>query len=485
MSDISKRVLNNSLLRAAGYAIGAAIFFVTIVLIARYLGTEGFGHFSLIIALVGIFQLVTDMGVRNILIRDIALDQANFRKHLGVARTLLWMLSLISMGFIVVLANLLHLTADVRQAMYIAGLAAIVTFYSLGYSAVLRAFEEMEWDILGFVLHKAIFIALIWLTMQTRFGLKGVFVAMLLANASQWCYFWVLVGIRHGRTKLNLDLTASWALLSESFPLGMAEILGRLTQHMGKILLAALGTPVALGLFSAAYKFLEAINPFTTNLTLPLFPVFSRLAQVSSLKLFRAYEQSLKFLYATGMPLAVILFVFSDRIVLLFFGEAYREAEMALRLLAPAVVLLLPTSIYGYVFTALGCQRLYMRCMAASLVVNTLLDLLLIPFYSYLGAAIGTLAGQAALFLAGLMMLQRLGSDLSGLWLLWRPLLAGIAMGLCCWLPQDMGLASAIFGVFSGLIAYTGLLLILQTFTQQERSLLLNAMRIRLGNVGQ
>lgn len=480
MSDISRRVLNNSIFRAAGYAIGAAVFFVTIVLIARYLGTEGFGHFSLIIALVGIFQLVADMGVRNTLIRDIALDQANFRKHLGVARTLLWMLSLISMGFIVVLANLLNLTADVRQAMYIAGLAAIVTFYSLGYSAVLRGFEEMEWDILGFVLHKVIFIALIWLTMQTSFGLKGVFTAMLLANACQWCYFWVLVGIRHGRAKLSLDLTASWVLLSDAFPLGMAEILGRLTQHVGKILLAALGTPMALGLYSAAYKFLEAINPFTTNLTLPLFPVFSRLAQVSSLRVFMAYHQSLKFLYAMGIPLAVILFVFSDRIVLLFFGEAYREAEVALRLLAPAVVLLLPTSIYGYVFTALGCQRLYMRCMAASLVVNTLLDLLLIPFYSYLGAAIGTLVGQAALFLAGLMMLQRLGSDLGGLRLLWRPLLAGIAMGLCCWVSKDMGLAPAVFGIFCGLIAYTGLLLMFQTFTQQERALLLEAMRVRL-----
>src|SRR5215831_9969534 len=120
MSDISRRVLNNSLFRAAGYAIGAAVFFVTIVLIARYLGAEGFGHFSFIIALVGIFQLVADMGVRNILVRDIALDKANFRKYLGIARALLWMLSLISMGCIVMLANLLDLTAEVRQSMYIA-----------------------------------------------------------------------------------------------------------------------------------------------------------------------------------------------------------------------------------------------------------------------------------------------------------------------------------------------------------------------------
>jgi len=360
MSTTSKHVVNNSIFRAAGYASGAAVFFVTVVMIARYLGAEGFGHYSLIIALVGIFQLVADMGVRNILVRNIALEHENFQTHLGIAQTLLWMLSLVSLGCIVLLANLLGLTPEVRQAMYIAGLAAIVTFYSLGYSAVLRAFEEMGWDILGFVLHKVIFMMGIWLIMQTSFGVKGVFTALLLANVTQWCYFWVLVRLRHGRAKPSLDLASGWALLSEALPLGIAEILGRLTQHVDKLLLAALGTPTALGLFSAAFKFLEAMNPFTVNMTLPLFPVFSRLARISSLQLFRAYEQSLKFLYAMGMPLAVILFVFSDYIVLLFFGEAYRQSGVALRLLAPAVVLLLPTSLYGYIFTALGCQRLYM-----------------------------------------------------------------------------------------------------------------------------
>lgn len=485
MNDTRKRILNNSLLRVSGYAIGAALFFATIVLIARHLGTEGFGHFSFILAVVSVFQLVADMGVRNIVIRDIALDRAQFRRHLGTARTLLWSLSLLSLGCLVGLAHLLDLGTDRRYAMYLAGLAVIVTFYGLAYSAVLRAFEEMEWDILGFVLHKVIFLALIWLLRQTSLGLQGVFAAMLLANALQWLYYWIVVSLRHGRARPNLDVTAAWALLREALPLGIAEIFRRLTRHVDKLLLAALSTPVALGLFSAAYKFLEAMAPFAANLTLPLFPVFSRFAQLSPRKLFRAYEQSLKFLYVLGMPLAVAMFVLSERIVVLFFGEAYREAEAALRLMAPAVVLLLPTSVYGYVFTALGRQGLYMGCVAAALLVKALVALLLIPTLSFQGAAIATLAAEAALFISGLLVLCRLGGDLASLWLMGRPLLAGVGMGICCWTTQDLGLAAVGAGVVSGLMVYAGLLLIFQTFTQQERTLLLDAMRLRWGNVSQ
>jgi O-antigen/teichoic acid export membrane protein len=484
MNDTTKRVLGNSLFRVGGYAIGAGVFFATIVLIARYLGTEGFGHFSSILAVASLFQLVADMGVRNIIIRNISLDKANFQTHLGVARTLLWSLSLLSFGCVVALAQLLALPDAIRHAMYLAGLAVILTFHGLGYSAVLRAFEEMDWDIFGFVLHKFIFIVLIWLIIQMSLGLRGVFAALLLANALQWLYYWGVVTLRHGRAKPSLNITAAWLLLREALPLGIAELLRRLTRHVDKLVLTGLSTAVALGLFTAAHKFVEAMTPFTANLTLPLFPVFSRMARVSPSKLFHAYEQSLKFLYALEMPLAVLMFVLAERLVVLFFGEAYREAAIALQIMAPTVVLLLPNSLYGYVFTALGCQHLYMKCVAVSLVVNILLDFLLIPFYSYQGAAIATMAAEAVLFLAGLTMLCRLGSDLASLRLMWRPLLAGLGMGMCCWVTKDLGLASLAIGTIASLGVYAGLLLILRTFTQAERALLLDAMRLRLGDVG-
>jgi O-antigen/teichoic acid export membrane protein len=118
-----------------------------------------------------------------------------------------------------------------------------------------------------------------------------------------------------------------------------------------------------------------------------------------------------------------------------------------------------------------------------SLLTNVLLDLVLIPVYGYVGAALGTLAGEAVLFSVGLMMLRQFTSNLAPLRLLWRPLLAGLTMGGVCWLMNEMLVAAVYVGVVSGLAAYTGLLLGLQTFSQRERALLTDAFRIRLGSV--
>jgi O-antigen/teichoic acid export membrane protein len=475
------KIIRNSLLRVGGYAIGAVLQFLGIVLIGRYLGAEQFGNFAVISAWVGIFQLVADMGVRNILIRNIAMQRDDFRQHLTVARTLLWFLSVLSMTGVVIVANLLTSSAEVRHAMYLAGLAALFTFYGLSYSAVLRAFEEMDWDICGFVLHKIVLIALLWLVSRTSSGLQGVFAATLVANAGLWLYFWAVVGIRHGRAPISLNLQAGRALLAEALPLGVAEILRRLKQHVDKLLLATLATPTAVGLFSAAYKLLEAMTPFTANVTLPLFPVFSRLAQESPAQLFRALGQSLKFLYIMGTPIAVLLYVFAEPIMMLFFGEAYRDATVTLQVLAPAVLLLMPTSAYSYAFTALGRQRLYAACIAISLLTNLILDLLLIPRYGYLGAAFGTLAAEASLFLAGLIMIGQQSGNIDSLRLLWRPLLAGLVMGAVCRLLHNAIPTGVVVELCSGLAAYGGLLLMLQTFTAEERALLTQALRIRWG----
>ncbi len=482
MSETAKRVLQNSFLRVGGYAVGSLIYFAIIVLIARYLGIEGFGYFSFILALVGTLQLFVDLGIRNVLIRDIAVNKTRFAEKLGVARTVIWALSFVTMAVIVLLANLLNVPHEVRQAIYLAGLAVIVTFSALAYSAVLRGFEEMQWDVLGFVLHKCLFIGLIGGIINADLGLRGVFGAMLAANSFLYLYHRGLVRVLHGPGKLCLDLRPGWALLKESLPLGIAEILRRFTWHLDKLLLAALSTPLALGVFSAGFKFMEAINPFASNLTLPLFPAFSRLAQASPLRVLSAFEQSLKFLFVISIPLAVMFFVFAERVVVLFFGTQYAETDIVLKVLAPAVILILPISAYGYVFTALRLQRTYTACVALSLLVKLLLELFLIRCCGYVGAAIGSLVAEAVLFCIGLFMLRRLGDGVPRLGIVWRPCVAGLVMALLCWRVQDQTFTSTLFGAGLGLAVYAGLLLLLRTFTHQELVLLVDAVRVRLRN---
>lgn len=475
----ARRVARNSALRAGGYLLGAGLLFVVVVVIARYLGVEGFGHYSFVMAVAGIFQLLADMGVRNIVIRDLAVAPELVRDRLAVARTLLVILSLLSLLGIAAVAWAIDVPLEVRQSMLLAGVAVMTTFYALGYSAVLRAFEHMDQDILGFVVHKALLLGLVWGVSRTTWGLRGVFVATAVANLGLYLYYRTLVSRRHGVTRLSRDLAAAWALMAESFPLGLAEVIRRLAWQVDRLVLTALAGPVAVGLFSTAYKFLEAAKPLADNLTLPLFPLLSRLARESRTAAFDTYARGLRIFYALAVPAAVVLGVLAERIVTVLFGAAYRPAATALVFMAPVVVLMLPTSLYGFLFTALGVQKRYTACVTAALVTNLSLDLLLIPRWSYRGAAVATLAGESALFLAGAFVLHRLGAGWSAFTLLWRPVLAGAALVLACVLVRGSHWSLLAAGTAAGLAAYVLVLVLLGAFTRGELAQAAQALRAR------
>jgi O-antigen/teichoic acid export membrane protein len=128
----------------------------------------------------------------------------------------------------------------------------------------------------------------------------------------------------------------------------------------------------------------------------------------------------------------------------------------------------------------MGRQKTYTICVGISLFVNAVLDLALIPFYTYLGAAIASLASEVALFLAGAFALSRLGSGHAGFRLLWRPLVAGVlGVVVPCRFVMWMPLPIVVGGVLTGLGAYVVLLFVLQAFTREELSAAMEAVRFR------
>lgn len=479
MQTTTSRVVHNVVLRVLGYSLGAALNFGIVILIARYLGTHRFGHFVLIQSCVSLGQLLADMGLRTILMRDIARQRQRVNEYLGVAKFVLRVLLLCGGALLLLLVFWLPLAAELRLALGLAGLAALVTVYSLAYSAVLRAFEDMQWDIGGFVLHKVVWLLGVAVSIGGDLGLAALFAALLVANLCQYMVMRMVVARRHGRAPCRSGLPAAWAMLREALPLGIMELGRRALWHIDKIFLAVLSTPMAVGTFSAAYKFLETMQPFTLNLTLPLFPVFARLERAPGGALTRALEHSLKLLCALVLPLAILLFTLATPIITRSFGGAYGEAATVLRILAPIVFLLPLTSVYGYLYTALGQQRLAMRFLLLALLLNLLLDLLLIPRYSSTGAALATLTTEVCLFAAQALGLAQLGIAVTHLRVVWRPLLAGSGMAACCWLGGTFG--SVVAGVLAGVLLYGLLVLRLHMVTRQELGLMAQALRWRTG----
>lgn len=144
----------------------------------------------------------------------------------------------------------------------------------------------------------------------------------------------------------------------------------------------------ALGYYAAAYKFVEQLVSLGSVLSNVILPHISSKKKSS-------HEDYLRKMYKVGffvsIPLALILFLFSEYIVFLFLGEQYSSAVEPLRILAVALPFLFISNLGGVFYSINKLERYALLRNIISLFLSAIICFWLIPKIGIAGAAISTL----------------------------------------------------------------------------------------------
>jgi O-antigen/teichoic acid export membrane protein len=76
---VRKIAKNTGVIIAGNVAFRLVSLFV-IIYLARYLGTGGFGKYSFVFAYLAFFNIITDLGLQQILVREMAREPSNYSK---------------------------------------------------------------------------------------------------------------------------------------------------------------------------------------------------------------------------------------------------------------------------------------------------------------------------------------------------------------------------------------------------------------------
>ena len=473
----SQRIAKNIGVMLVAEAIGFTLNFALTVIIARYLGVDRFGQYSFMMAFVLVFQLLADSGLSNIMIREIASNREHLPYQLGVTKSLIWLFSIVAFALIALAVNIVNPEKAVKVSIYIMGLAVLATVHAIGYSSVFRALEEMEYNAIGFVLHKILLLGLVVLVVKLKMGLPEIAGAYLVSNLFLWLLYYVITSLRYQRPKFIVDPKAWWYFISEAIPIGIASLTRRITWQIDILILSAIATSRSVGLFSAPYKIIQSMNMLPQTVALPLYPLYSRLAKDSILQLYSTYERSLRLMLLMSVPFVLILATFSRTIVLLLLGKTFEESHAALQILSLTLLFLFPTSQFVYFFSSIGKQKFYTIASLLGLGVNILLDLVLIPRLDFLGACIGTLVAEILLFATGIFYTKTVAEGVSFTRALWKPFAAGSVM-LAVLLPfRDSHPYWIALGAVLGVFVYIFSVLLLKAFSKAELATLRESVR--------
>lgn len=464
----SQRIVKNAFFGIGSSVIGGLVYLATILVVARAVSVTEFGKYSFVLAFAMFFSNVADSGLPRMLIREIVKDPEQMVPLAGAAASLIWVISGAICLLVALVVPFLHFGWDVKIAALVMSFATMGTFHAAGYGAVLRAFEDNELVYLGFVLHKILLLGLVIAVVKFHFGLAGFVVAHFVANVLLWNFYHLVVARLYAPVPLRLDVSVWKALLMSGLPMGGSVMLRQLGLQLDVLVLTWMTNLTTVGLFSGPYRISMALRVIPQTLSLPLFPLYSRTAHLSRTQFSEAYQWSLKFFALISFPLAAFFAAWARPILLLTLGKKYLPSLAVMQWLGIGLIPFFLSTLFQYLYAALDEQKRFfvLTCVGSSL--RFLLLVVFIYFFGFIGPGIAFACGEITIVTLWMIQLARLGISAKLGDIIWRPLIAGVAMAFVLFAARDATIVWQLVAAPLALLVYGIVLLALKTFSVEE-----------------
>lgn len=412
MSLIIKFFRNPHLMSLAGNLAASGMGFLSFVLLARLLPAQDLGQWVMLVTCFGIFELLRSGLVQTALTKftgGAALDKA--LPYYGAA----WSLASMVTALLVILA-----TTAVLSLRSLAILETVI-FYSKWLAIV--ALVTLPMQVALWVQQVSSRFDRILVLRLVSSGLFLLFIA--LANASPWALLPTIAG-SFALAQLVagiLALVLGWAQLRSVFAVqranfwemlhfgkySMGTMLGSNLLRSSDTLLIGLFMPAQfVALYNVPQKLLEIIEiPVRSILATALPRLAASHAKGDQEEVARIWSLYLGRLGLLVLPLALICFIWAEKLVVLVGGPEYVASANILRILSVYAALLPLDRLSGVGLDVIGRPALNFVKVILMLSVNVLGDLIAIQFESLeLVAATSILTFTSGVFF-GNMILQR------------------------------------------------------------------------------
>ena len=472
----SQRVAKNAACGVLSGVVGGGLQFLSVIIVARGLGVSEFGTFNYLLAFGILFQFLADFGLANILVREITRRPDELEHLLGSAKGLMWLLFFISVPLLGVAILVQNIPSVVKAQCFLMGVASLTSLQGVSYAAVLRAFEDMEFNAIGFTLHKVALLFFTIVSLKVGFGLWGLVFSNLGANLLLWFYYSQVVGWRFGlRVSLRRDVALWKSMIGEALPLGGGLLLRQIGWQLDSLLLFWLVDPYSVGLFGGPYRLLLGIRVLSMILIFPLYPGLVRLAKDSPEQFWVYYQRAIKLLICLSLPGTVAFLITPKIVIKMWFGLKFLSSATALQCLGFAFVPMFVSALFPYVYTALGKQRIFLLTIGATVILRVSLELWLIPRFGYMSACVILATCEILAFAMFIILLGWGRFSLSAADVIFKPFFAGAIMGAVLYLSRRY-IGQGSFGTillmyFLGGTAYIVALFCTRPFSKVELSL--------------
>lgn len=463
-NNIGQTSLKRNFSLNVALSISSFIFpLITFPYVSRILLPEGIGKISFITSVIAYFSMFAQLGISTYGIRACAKVRDDRTKLSQTVQDLLSInLVMVFVSYIILAISVVIIQKLRDEYHLVMIMSCTIILNSIGMEWLYKALEQYQYITIRSLFFKLISLGAVFLFIhqQSDYVMYGG-ISIFAASASN------IVNFIHARKFVDFTLQhqIDWKRHINKLILFFAlSCAATVYTNLDSLMLGFMTSNTDVGYYNAAVKIKNVLVSVVTALGAVILPRSSYYVEQGKMEEFHHItEKAIRFVIIFAFGLMLYFMLFSDECILLLSGSAYSNAVLPMRIIMPTVLFIGLTNIMGIqILVPLGREIVVLQSEIAGAIIDLVINLILIPRYKAVGAAIGTLSAELVVLVVQYSALKMDVGEIIKKYN-WKRLVLALCLGtgFCLWIKTVnlQPFTSVLFSSFCFFCVY-GLVLI-------------------------
>lgn len=372
---------------------------ITFPYVCRVIEADGIGQINFFQSIISYISLFTCLGIPMYAIREIARDRSDVVQMNRTAMEILLLHSMLTLVGYAIVAILCLTVPQIQVNIPLFLILSLTIFFTaIGCEWFYQGIEDFKYITIRGLIIKTVSVVLLFIFVKSKTDLLyyGCYTVFGVLGGNIFNFFRLRKYIHRENiifSELHIKRHVKPVLKVFSF-----SVVTSIYLQLNTVLLGFLKNTLAVGYFAAATKVMQMLLTMSACLGSVMMPRASHLIAENKKDEFnRLIQKSYDFTLAIALPMTIGLIFCAPSLITALCGVKFEHSILPSQIIAPIILLVAISNVFGIqVLFPKGKINIVTLCCGIGAVADLILNLCLIPFFSYIGTSIAYLGAEVA-----------------------------------------------------------------------------------------
>lgn len=372
---------------------------ITFPYVCRVIEADGIGQINFFQSIISYISLFTCLGIPMYAIREIARDRSDVVQMNRTAMEILLLHSMLTLVGYAIVAILCLTVPQIQVNIPLFLILSLTIFFTaIGCEWFYQGIEDFKYITIRGLIIKTVSVVLLFIFVKSKTDLLyyGCYTVFGVLGGNIFNFFRLRKYIHRENiifSELHIKRHVKPVLKVFSF-----SVVTSIYLQLNTVLLGFLKNALAVGYFAAATKVMQMLLMMSSCLGSVMMPRASHLiAENKESEFNRLIQKSYNFTLAIALPMTIGLIFCAPSLITALCGVKFEHSILPSQIIAPIILMVAISNVFGIqVLFPKGKINIVTLCCGIGAVADLILNLCLIPFFSYIGTSIAYLGAEVA-----------------------------------------------------------------------------------------